>query len=168
MKRWSRPIALVVLVFGLLNVAIGITFISVGAAKHHFLTSTMKAEKITLGLSDAQIKAGDFIDSMGEAQAAGDIVRGHRHLIAPTYNDLLGTQKFDPTNTTDLTYAQAMNIENYLYLATASFGITYLSMGVGGALLLLGIALVVLALLVWSWAKRVYQDKAEAAPVTVT
>ena len=166
MKRWGKLIAAAVLIVGLVNLALGITFISVGVSKQHFLTSTMREEKITLGIADPKIKAGEVIDSMGEAQAAGDIVRGHRHAIAPTYGDLLGGKNFDPTNVKEATYAQAMNIENYLYLATASFGITYLSIGVGAGLLLLGLALAAIAVLLYLWARRLFKDKAEAAPAT--
>lgn len=159
MKRWSRPIAAVVLILGLVNVALGITFISIGVSKHNYLTSTMKEEKITLGIPDSQIAAGEVIDTMGEAQAAGDIVRGHRHQIAPTYGDLLGGEKFNPGDPKQLTYAQAMNIENYLYLAAASFGITYLSMGAGAGLLLAGLALIGVALVVYLWKRRVYGEQ---------
>ena len=166
MKRWGKVIAAVVLIFGLINLAVGITFVSVGVTKHHFLTSTMKEEKITLGIADNKIQAGEVIDTMSEAQAAGDIVRGHRHAIAPTYGDLLGGQKYDPTNVKEATYAQAMNIENYLYLAAASFGITYLSMGVGAALILAGLALAAIGVLVYLWTRRLFREKAEAAAAT--
>jgi hypothetical protein len=168
MKKWSKPIALVVLLIGLANVAIGITFISIGMAKEHYLKSTMEEEQITLGIPDDRIAEGDVIDTMGESQVAGDVVRGHRHLIAPTYGDLLGGEKFNPGDPTQLTYAQAMNIENYLYLATASFGITYLSMGSGAGLLLAGLALVGVAVLLYVWTRRVYADKAAAAEVMTT
>jgi hypothetical protein len=167
MKRWSKPIALVVLIFGVVNMALGITFISVGVAKQHYLTSTMKDEKITLGIADPKIAAGEVIDTMSEAQAAGDIVRGHRHAIAPTYGDLLGGNKFDPTNPTQLTYAQAMNIENYLYLASASFGITYLSIGAGVAMLLAGLALAAIGVVVYLWARRLYANGTRVATATV-
>ncbi len=164
MKRWSRPIALVVLVFGLINLALGITFVSIGASKLDYLSSTMKAEKITLGIPDEEIAAGEVIDTMGEAQRAGDIVRGHRHEIAPTYGDLLGGNKFNPGDPKQLTYAQAMNIENYLYLATASFGVSYLSVGVGAALLVGGIALMAIAVVLYLWARRMYADKTDVTP----
>jgi len=168
MKRWSKPIALMVLVFGLVNVALGITFISIGVAKQQYLSSTMKDEKITLGIPDSQISAGEVIDTMGESQAAGDIVRGHRHQIAPTYGDLLGGEKFNPGDPKQLTYAQAMNIENYLYLATASFGVTYLSVGAGAGLLLAGLALMAVAVLVFVWSRRVYAGNSETWVTTTT
>lgn len=167
MKRWSKPIALMVLVFGLVNVVLGITFISIGVAKQQYLSSTMKEEQITLGIPDSQIPTGEVIDTMGESQVAGDIVRGHRHQIAPTYGDLLGGEKFNPNDPKQLTYAQAMNIENYLYLATASFGITYLSVGAGAGLLLAGLALMAVAVVVFVWARRVYAGSS-GTPVTTT
>jgi hypothetical protein len=167
MKRWGRWIALVVLVFGVVNLALGITFISMGASKQAWMKSTMKEEKITLGLTDAQIAAGKVVDSMGSAQAAGDVVRGHRHAMAPSYADVLGGGKYDPTNVKQATYAQAMNIENYLYLATASFGITYLSIGLGVGALLAGLALIAIGYVLWRWSRRIYVEKAEAPPTAV-
>jgi hypothetical protein len=81
------------------------------------------------------------IDSAAEAQIAGDTVREHRHGIAPTYGDLLGGQQFNPTNPQQLTYAQALNLENYLYLAVLGFGVTQIALGVGGFMIIVGIAL---------------------------
>jgi hypothetical protein len=155
MKKWTRLIALVVLLIGVVNIALGITFISIGVAKQNYMTSVMKEEKITLGIPDSKIAAGEVIDTMGEAQAAGDVVRGHRHGIAPTYGDLLGGEKFNPGDPKQLTYAQAMNIENYLYLATNSYGVTYLTMGLGAVLIAIGLALMGLGLVLFNWNKRV-------------
>jgi hypothetical protein len=160
---------LLVLVLGLVNVAVGAAFIGVGASKYHYLKTTMEEEQITLGVASEgeTLDPNEVVDTMTEAQTAGDIVRGHRHGIAATYGALLGGEKFDPTNTEQLTYAQAMNIENYLYLAVASFGITYLAMGVGGALLLAGLALIAISFVLFKWVKRVYaENDASAAAVT--
>ena len=167
MKRWSKPLVVVVLVFGLINMAVGVAFIAIGADKHHFLTSAMETEAITLGIPDNEIATGEVIDTMGEAQIAGDIVRSHRHEIAPTYGDLLGGEKFNPGDPKQLTYAQAMNIENYLYLAAASFGVSYLSIGVGVALLLGGASLIAIAVVLLLWVRRVWRGKDGVSPATV-
>lgn len=168
MKKWSKLIAVVVLIFGLVNVGVGGAFIGVGASKQHYLKTAMDQEKITTELTDAQIAAGQLVDTMGEAQKAGDLVRSHRHGIAASYEELLGGGKYDPTNLKQLTYAQAMNIENYLYLATASWGITYMALGVGVALVLAGIALIAIGFIVYRWAKRVYAEGTPAATATAT
>jgi len=167
MKKWSRLITVGVLILGLVNVGVGIAFLSIGFDRQNYLTSTMETEKITLGIPDSQIAEGEVIDTMKESQIAGDIVRGHRHQIAPTYGDLLGGEKFNPGDPKQLTYAQAMNIENYLYLATASFGLTYLSIGAGAALLLVGLALIAVAVLLYLWADRVFRRTAEVQPAAV-
>jgi hypothetical protein len=57
------------------------------------------------------------------AQKAADTIAGHRRVISPSYQDLLGSGRFDPTNPQHLTYAQAMNLENYLYMAVTAFGL---------------------------------------------
>ncbi len=161
MKRWTKPIVLLVLVFGIVNIALGIAFISIGVGKQDYLATTMKDEKITLGIPDPDIAKGEVIDTMGEAQRAGDIVRSHRHEIAPTYGDLLGGDRFNPGDPKQLTYAQAMNIENYLYLAAASFGITYLSIGAGVGMILAGLALLAIAVFIWAWFRRTFPKKTD-------
>ena len=52
--------------------------------------------------------------------------------------------KYDPTNAKHLTYAQAMNLENYLYLGVLGFGVAQLAMGMGAFMLLTGLALCVI------------------------
>jgi hypothetical protein len=163
MKKWSGLILVAVLVFGLVSVAAGAAFIGLGVSKHGFIKAAMAEEKITLGVNDSQLAKGEIVDTMKEAQVAGDIVRSHRHEIAPTYGDLLGGQRYDPTNTQQLTYAQAMNLENYLYLAVSSFGVTYLTMGVGAALVVIGLALMAVALFLRNWMKRALVPEAKPA-----
>ena len=88
-----------------------------------------------------QPASGEVIDSAREAEIAGDTVREHRHGIAPTYGDLLGEEKFNPTNPQQLTYAQALNLENYLYLAVLGFGVTQVVIGSGAFMVITGLAL---------------------------
>lgn len=149
----KKILAIVIIALGVANMALGITFITIGQTKANFLSSTMRDEKITLTLSDAQIAAGDYIDTAAEAQAAGDLVRSHRHAMG-TYDEVLGGQKFDPTQPAELTYAQALNLENYLYLAVASFGLTTVAIGAGVGMLLAGIAFVIAGALVVVWKRR--------------
>jgi len=102
----------------------------------------MRAEKVTLGIEQTEAQAGEVIDSLSEAMKAGNTIREHRRGIAPTYNDLLGGKQYDPTNPKHLTYAQAMNLENYLYLAVVAFGLTQSVMASGVSMIISGLALV--------------------------
>lgn len=153
MNSIKRLLAVAVILLGLANMAVGVTFITIGASKQQYLTETMEAEEITLGIADSQITRGDVIDTAKEAQIAGDIVRSHRHDIAPTYGDLLGGEKYNPTDPTQLSYAQALNLENYLYLAVASFGLTTMAIGAGVAMLLTGLAFAIIGV-VLLWRKK--------------
>ena len=99
----------------------------------------MRQEQVTLSLEEGAPPA--LIDNMDKAQAAGDLIREHRRGIAPTYQDLLGEGKFDPTDPKQLTYAQAMNMENYLYLAAVGFGLIQAVMASGVFMIITGIAL---------------------------
>ncbi len=117
MNSKSRYLGMFVILTAVIVLAVGIAFVQQGFSKEAYLSSTMRQEQITIEGVDG------VVDTAAEAQLAGDTVREHRHGIAPTYGDLLGEGRFDPTNTTQLTYAQALNLENYLYLAVASFGV---------------------------------------------
>jgi hypothetical protein len=142
MNRIIKNLSILILVFGAVALVMGIVFLYEGASKKIFLTTIMKQENIKLSdLGVTGDKANEIIDSQETAQIAGDTVRAHRHAIAPSYTALLGSNKFDPTNPKDLTYAQAQNLENYLYLAVLSFGVTDIAMAAGGFMVVVALAL---------------------------
>ncbi len=143
MGRLGRYVAIMVLLVGVVGVVVGSVFVTQAMAKSNWMAQAMRDEKVTLGLSQEQIAKGDVIDSAKEAQAAADTIRQHRHSIAATYSDLLAASggKYDPTNVKDLTYSQAINMENYLYLAVLGFGVTTEILGTGVFMIITGIAL---------------------------
>jgi len=117
MNTKVQKLGIVVVLFAVISLAMGVAFIQQGFAKEAFLVEAMNNEQITLEGVEG------VIDTAQEAQAAGDMVREHRHGISPTYGELLGEEHFNPADPKQLTYAQALNLENYLYLAVASFGV---------------------------------------------
>jgi len=133
-------LALLIIIIGIICIAAGAIFAGLGMVKNGELKEAMRVEKITLGLTGEQIAAGDILDSAAEAQTAGDTIREHRHGIAATYNDLLAGGKFDPANPQHVVYMQALNLENYLYLAVIGFGLTQVTMASGFIMMLTGIA----------------------------
>ena len=94
----NRLLSLLIAVAGVVVLGMGIFFVAFGMSKGNWMTNAMRQEKITLGLTADQIKAGDVVDTMAELQKAGDTIREHRHGMAPTYNDALAGGQFDPTN----------------------------------------------------------------------
>ena len=148
MNTLKRYLPIAVSLIGIVGIVIGGVFTGIGIRTHNFLQTAMQEEQITLGIDAEQIGSGDVIDTAAEAQVAGDTVREHRHGIAETYGDLLGGERFDPTDTTQLTYAQALNLENYLYLAVASFGLTSIATYAGIFMMITGIGLLISGVLI--------------------
>ncbi len=144
MNTKVRTLGLFAIFFGVVAIAMGIVFVQQGYAKEAFLREAMTQEQITLEGVEG------IIDTAGEAQIAGDTVREHRHGIAPTYGDLLGGGYFNPDDPTQLTYAQALNLENYLYLAVASFGVFTLAKATGAFMIVMGLALGATGYAIWS------------------
>ena len=134
-----KILSLLVLFFGLVAVVVGGVFVGLGVAKDNQLKEAMRVEKVTLGI-ESELE-GELIDSLPEALIAGDTIREHRRGIAASYNDLLGEGRYDPTNPQHLSYAQAMNLENYLYLAVVAFGLTQAVTATGAFMIITGVAL---------------------------
>ncbi len=141
MSGLNRWVAVAVLAIGLASMGIGIGFVVEAQVKSNWMKDAMRQENITLGLSDEAVARGEVVDSAAEAQKAADTIRAHRQKIAPTYNDLLGGQPFDPANPTQIRYMQALNMENYLYLSVAGFGVTTVVLAVGVFMIIVGVAL---------------------------
>lgn len=134
----SRYLAILVIVIGLISITMGSMFIAQGVAKADYMKDAMREEQITVGISEEDVAQGDVVDTAAEAEQAGDTVREHRHGIAETYNEL---GRFDPENPDHLTYSQALNLENYLYLAVAALGLTTVVIVSGVFMIITGLAL---------------------------
>jgi len=151
----SRYLAILVLILGVVGMVVGSVFIAQAVEKDNWMREAMRVEQVTLSLSDEQIAAGQVIDSLEEAQIAGDTIREHRRNIAPTYEDLLGGGRYDPTNPKQLSYAQALNMENYLYLAVLGFGVTTVIIGTGVFMVITGFALGVTGVVLFRLSGRI-------------
>ena len=135
----TRSLVLVVLFAGVVAIVMGAVFIGLGVSRDNQLKEAMRVEHVTLGI-ESELE-GEVIDSLPEAQKAGDAIREHRRGIAVSYSDLLGEGRYDPTNPEHLTYAQALNLENYLYLAVVAFGLTQAVTATGVFMVITGVAL---------------------------
>ncbi len=141
MNSKVRYLGILVMLLGAVSLTMGIVFVQQGFSKQNWIQNSMKQEQITLGIESGDVEEGEVIDTSKEAQVAGDTVREHRHGIAPTYGDLLGGEKFNPTESRQLSYAQALNLENYLYLAVATFGLINVVLASGAFMIVNSLAL---------------------------
>ena len=136
-----RYMAILVVVLGVVGVVIGGVFIGEGIIKNNLIVDRMNVEKVSLALDPNNPGAYTPINNAADAQKAADTIAEHRRAIAPTYQDLLAGGRFDATNPQHLTYAQAMNLENYLYMAVTAFGLIQVTMANGAFMVLTGVAL---------------------------
>jgi hypothetical protein len=140
--NFNRILAICIMLAGLVGIVLGGVFIGEGIIKNNLIVERMKIEKVTLAVDPNNPDTVTQINNAAEAQAAADTIASHRRAIAPSYQDLLnmGTGRFDPTNPTDLTYAQAMNLENYLYMAVMAFGLVDVTLAAGVFMVVTGLA----------------------------
>jgi len=135
----TRTLGILVVIVGLVGIVMGAVFVGLGVAKNNQLVEAMRVEQVKLSLEEGAEPT--LVDTSAEAEAAGDLIREHRRGIAATYQELLGEGRFDPTNPQQLSYAQAMNMENYLYLAVIGFGLIQAVMASGAFMIITGVAL---------------------------
>jgi len=136
----------------LLSVAalvIGVVFIAEGIMKNNLIVDRMNVEQVSLNLDPEHPDVFTPINNGDDAQKAADIIAEHRRSIAPTYQDLLAGGRFDATNPTHLTYAQAMNLENYLYMAVTAFGLIQVTIANGVFIVVVALAIGVVGFLLW-------------------
>jgi len=141
-----KNLGLVVTVLALIAIVIGVVFVVQGLMKNNLIVSRMDVEKVSIALDPDNPGVYTQINNAADAQRAADTIAEHRRNIAPTYQDLLGGGRFDATNPTHLTYAQAMNLENYLYMAVTAFGLVQVVIANGVFMIVVGLALVCVGL----------------------
>jgi hypothetical protein len=149
-----KIIGIIVLLLGLVGLGVGGAFVGIGVTKNNQIATSLRAEKITLGISAEDVAKGQVVDTLPEAEKAAETLTQHRRNIAPTYNDLLGGKNFDPTNLKELTYAQAMNLQNNMYTAVVAFGLSQSIIANGGFMLATGLALVVTGFALFKLSKK--------------
>jgi hypothetical protein len=140
-KNMVRKLGIVVILLAIVATAIGVVFVVEGVIKNDLIVDRMNVEKVTLAVDPNNPTVVTQINNAAEAQKAADTIATHRRGIAPTYQDLLGGKQFDPTNPKELTYAQAMNLENYLYMAVTAFGLIQVTEASGAFMIIVGVAI---------------------------
>ena len=140
MQTKSRIWPMTMIALGAVGLVMGAVFIVQGVTKSKTLAGAMREEKVTLYFVPGADKE-EIIDTAHEAMVAADTIREHRRKIAPTYKDLLGGEKFDPRKPEQVMYAQALNMEHYLYLAVVGFGLTQMAIASGIFMMIMGIGL---------------------------
>jgi len=139
-----RFISMGIMALGLAVFILGGVFSVLAIQKNDYVTSSLRQQKLTLGLTKDEITQGKLVDNMDSVMVAIGTLQGHLARTAPTYGDLVAsskTGKFDPTDAAALSYAQGLNLVTSLSLVALSFGVVQEILGTGVALLAIGIAI---------------------------
>ena len=142
----GRTLSIAVIFLGAIVIIIGFVYIYQGIDKATLVRDGMRDERITYLLPREEVERGKVIDTAEEAQKVADTIKTHRHTIATTYDDLLKGGQYDPTNPQHVIYTQALNLENYLYMAVLALGLTTTVLTSGIALVIIGLCLVFIGL----------------------
>ena len=139
MGRITRYLGMVVLLLGVVSLALGIVFIVEGVSTQGLITEGLRAEKVTLGLpeaeEDASANPGDVVDTAAEAQAAQDILEEHLRDDYGTYGDT-GRGSDERAS-----YLDGTTLRNSLNLAIMGFGVSTVVIVTGVFMLITGLAL---------------------------
>lgn len=137
------PVSRVVMIIAVAALVIGIVFVYQGVSKANAITGQMREEAVAASSFIEGAPEGDVIDTAAEAQEAADTIKEHRQRIAPNYEALLADSggRYDPTNPKHLSYTQALNMENYLYMGVFALGFTQAVTVIGVFMIVMGIAL---------------------------
>jgi|WetSurMetagenome_2_1015567.scaffolds.fasta_scaffold43465_3 hypothetical protein len=159
-----KYLIIMISILGMISIAIGAVFIGIAQQKNNFITSQLREQWITLGLTQDQIAKGNVVDNAVEAQAASNTLAEHLKSIAPSYSALMAANpsgRFDPTNPTNLTYAQGLNLENAMNIVVAGYGVVEAITGVGAVVIVLGLGLTISGFVVF----RLVAKKEEVAVI---
>ncbi len=137
------PISRIVMIIAVASLVIGTVFVYQGVSKGNAITGQMKEEAVPSSVFIEGASEGDVIDTAAEAQKAADTIKQHRQNIAPNYQALLADSggRYDPTNPKHLSYTQALNMENYLYMGVFALGFTQAVTVIGVFMILVAVAL---------------------------
>ncbi len=153
MARLTRFLAIGVLFLGVVAVVVGAVFVSQGVTKGNEVKDILRSEKVTLGIDKDAAAAGDVVDSQSEAEAAAATLKEHRTGIAPTYSDLLNGGRFNPADPKQLTWSQAVNLENALGISALALGVTTATIANGVFMVIIGLALGAIGVVLWIFNK---------------
>jgi hypothetical protein len=132
-----------IIVLSIVVIACGAVAIGLGATNSKSVSDHLKEQKVSLRIFDENAPSDALVTNASQARAAADTLASHLKKISPSYSDLLGGKKFDPTNPTQLTYVTGMNLEGQMNLAALAFGLTTVLTFFGVVLIVIGIVLLI-------------------------
>ncbi len=145
----NRALTVLVLLMAIASLVVGGIFIFMGFAKQGEVKAGLAVEKVAYNFTEDKTAKPTPVENMTDLENMAKTLKSHRDKIAPSYGELTArneTKKFDPTNPSNLSYAQGMNLENSVRIALLSFGLTWVMIGAGAFMVMMGFALLFISL----------------------
>lgn len=146
----NKFLTVLVLLIAIASLAVGSVFVFMGFSRQNEVKANLEAEKVSYNLTDDKAASPKPVETMAELEKLASTLKMHRDSMAPSYSELTAKNpdhKFDPTNPLNLSYAQGMNLENSVLIAVLSFGMTWMMIGVGAFMIIVGLALLFISIL---------------------
>jgi len=164
--RTGLTIAIIVL--AVVVIVAGAVSIGLGHTNATDVADRLKQEKVSLQVFDETAPADAVVTNAVQAREAADILNEHRKGIAPTYSDLLGGKRFDPTNPKQLTYMAGMQLEGQMNLAALAFGLTTVLTFFGAVLIVIGVVLLIIGVDIFYYHVRPAKKRAANGDAAAT
>lgn len=145
----KKTLTAFVIILAAIAMIVGTVFIYTGFSKQAEVKAGLAEEKVAYNFTDDKNASPTPVQSMTDLENMAKTLKSHRNKIAPSYSELTArneSKKFDPSNPANLTYVQAMNLENSVRIALLASGMTWMMIGVGAFMWLVGIALVLVSI----------------------
>lgn len=140
-----------IIVLAVVVIAAGAVSIVLGTTNSKAVSDQLKEQKVSLRVFDENAPSDALITNASQARLAADTLAEHLKNIAPSYSELLGGKRFDPTNPTQLTYVTGMNLQGQMNLAALAFGLTTVLTFFGVVLILIGIVLLIVGIDIYAY-----------------
>lgn len=146
----NKFLTVLVLLIAIASLAVGSVFVFMGFSKQNEVKANLASEKVSYNFTEDKNASPKPVETMTELEQLAKTLKMHRDSMAPSYSELTAknsTHKFDPTNPLNLSYAQGMNLENSVLIAVLSLGMTWMMIGVGAFMIIVGLALLFISIL---------------------
>ncbi|MDP2931023.1 MAG: hypothetical protein Q8O05_00820 [Chloroflexota bacterium] len=134
MKRLRVYGAILVVLLSIISTVVGAVFVTQGLSTKQFIVDGLRAEKVTLGIEESAVKAGEIVDTEQEARVAAVTLTQHLRDRYGTYAD---TKQGSPERTT---YVQGLTLLNSLNEVVMGFGTVTMVIVSGVLLITMGLA----------------------------
>lgn len=161
-------LTIAIMVLAVVVIVAGAVSVGLGQSTEATVTDHLKDQKVSLRIFDENAPEDALITNAAEARKAADTLAEHLKGISPSYSELLGGKRFDPTNPQQISYVTGLNLEGQMNLAALAFGLTTVLTFFGAVLIVIGIVLLIIGVDIFYYHVRPAKKAATAGATAGT